>query len=371
MKHSSPILSTICSGEEESVELEWLSHLSPHISTLSSKDSSGGSDSASRVSTGSESYTETSPSSNSSSNGDSTCIDHDCDCHPSSSPSTPRTTIEDEDDPIISFQGLSLQQDQPLTETSTSKSAVIEEDENEEVVGIRSPSSPSSPSSSVLYPVVEMKTPPTTTRREYRQEQQQPKCPNLSTSITSGRRRPMISRFEPKTIAHQNKSLSSSLLSWDVVGRTTSSSSSLSSGAATVAAAVSINGTTSRTNANRLTFNRIIRTTPKSNTSNSTCTSDDNNDDDSIAGISEQQQQPQHKQRSSSKRQRGGSDFSMIMMTTTDQNTAVSGTTTDNATAAVSSPFDHRKRRRLNRNRALLSHEFDTILSQINTTGSL
>ena len=90
MKHSSPVLSTIRSGEEESIELEW-SHLSPHISTQNSKDSSGGSDNARRVSTGSESYTKTSsPSpSNNSSNGDSTCIDHGCDCHPSSSPSTP------------------------------------------------------------------------------------------------------------------------------------------------------------------------------------------------------------------------------------------------------------------------------------------
>jgi hypothetical protein len=62
----------------------------------------------------------------------------------------------------------------------------------------------------------------------------------------------------------------------------------------------------------------------------------------------------------------------MIMMTTEDHTAGSTNTTssTDNATIS-SSPLDRRKRRRLNRNRALVAHEFDTILSQIRTTGSL
>jgi len=57
-----------------------------------------------------------------------------------------------------------------------------------------------------------------------------------------------------------------------------------------------------------------------------------------------------------SKRQRGGSDFSML---------------SEGNSATLSSPTDRRKRRRVNRNRAMAADEFDSILSQINTTGSL
>jgi len=57
------------------------------------------------------------------------------------------------------------------------------------------------------------------------------------------------------------------------------------------------------------------------------------------------------------KRLRGGSDFAFA------QNEG-NGTTS-------SSPSDRRKRRRTNRNRAMGADDFDSILSQINTTGSL
>eukprot|EP00536_Pseudo-nitzschia_multiseries_P015175 jgi/Psemu1/291873/fgenesh1_pg.833_\ len=56
------------------------------------------------------------------------------------------------------------------------------------------------------------------------------------------------------------------------------------------------------------------------------------------------------------KRQRGGSDFSMV---------------SEGGVASLSSPTDRRKRRRMNRNRAMAADDFDSILSQINTTGSL
>jgi hypothetical protein len=62
-----------------------------------------------------------------------------------------------------------------------------------------------------------------------------------------------------------------------------------------------------------------------------------------------------------SKRQRGGSDLAM-------------GDVSDDAAAgstASSSPTDRRKKQRLNRNRAMVAQEFDSILSQINLPGSL
>ncbi len=59
------------------------------------------------------------------------------------------------------------------------------------------------------------------------------------------------------------------------------------------------------------------------------------------------------------KRQRGGSDFTMA---------SASDGSTDSRTGSKSSP---RKRRRMNRNRAMGAGDFDSILSQINTTGSL
>mmetsp|Transcript_1187 Transcript_1187/g.2580 ORF Transcript_1187/g.2580 Transcript_1187/m.2580 type:complete len:306 (-) Transcript_1187:160-1077(-) len=59
------------------------------------------------------------------------------------------------------------------------------------------------------------------------------------------------------------------------------------------------------------------------------------------------------------KRQRGGSDFTMA---------SASDGSTDSRTASKSSP---RKRRRVNRNRAMGAGDFDSILSQINTTDSL
>jgi hypothetical protein len=61
------------------------------------------------------------------------------------------------------------------------------------------------------------------------------------------------------------------------------------------------------------------------------------------------------------KRPRGGSDFSMTMAPDRGDFSAA---------AVSSSPLDRCKRRRLNRNRALAAQEFDSILSQINITGS-
>jgi len=61
---------------------------------------------------------------------------------------------------------------------------------------------------------------------------------------------------------------------------------------------------------------------------------------------------------SPTKRQRGGSDFTLPSVSNRD------GITT-------ASTRDRRKRRRINRNRAMAAHEFDSILSQINTTGAL
>mmetsp|Transcript_16484 Transcript_16484/g.37868 ORF Transcript_16484/g.37868 Transcript_16484/m.37868 type:complete len:312 (+) Transcript_16484:478-1413(+) len=55
------------------------------------------------------------------------------------------------------------------------------------------------------------------------------------------------------------------------------------------------------------------------------------------------------------KRQRGGSDFSIL---------------NEGGATSSSSPTDRRKRRRMNRNRAMAADEFDSILSQINHSGS-
>ena len=66
---------------------------------------------------------------------------------------------------------------------------------------------------------------------------------------------------------------------------------------------------------------------------------------------------------SQTKRQRGGSDFTMASASGVGDATNSSSTTT--------SPSSRRKRRRINRNRAMAADDFDSILSQINTTGSL
>jgi hypothetical protein len=47
------------------------------------------------------------------------------------------------------------------------------------------------------------------------------------------------------------------------------------------------------------------------------------------------------------------------------------GSGCDVAVEASTSAVDRRKRRRFNRNRAMIAQEFDVILSQINTQGSL
>jgi hypothetical protein len=63
------------------------------------------------------------------------------------------------------------------------------------------------------------------------------------------------------------------------------------------------------------------------------------------------------------KRQRGGSDFTMASASD------VGEASTNNSTST--SPSSRRKRRRINRNLAMAADDFDSILSQINTTGQL
>jgi len=67
---------------------------------------------------------------------------------------------------------------------------------------------------------------------------------------------------------------------------------------------------------------------------------------------------------SRTKRQRGGSDFTMASASGVGD-----AANTSSITTSASPPS--RKRRRVNRNRAMAADEFDSILSQINTTGSL
>jgi len=62
------------------------------------------------------------------------------------------------------------------------------------------------------------------------------------------------------------------------------------------------------------------------------------------------------------KRQRGGSDFTMASASGV-------GDATTNSSSASTSPSSRRKRRRINRNLAMAAVDFDSILSQINTTG--
>lgn len=64
------------------------------------------------------------------------------------------------------------------------------------------------------------------------------------------------------------------------------------------------------------------------------------------------------------KRQRGGSDFTMASASGVDE-------TTNKCSDAATSPSSRRKRRRINRNRAMAAQDFDSILSQINPTGLL
>ena len=64
------------------------------------------------------------------------------------------------------------------------------------------------------------------------------------------------------------------------------------------------------------------------------------------------------------KRQRGGSDFTMTSASDL-------GGSANNRCDRITSPSSPRKRRRVNRNRAMAAEDFDLILSQINTTGSL
>lgn len=63
------------------------------------------------------------------------------------------------------------------------------------------------------------------------------------------------------------------------------------------------------------------------------------------------------------KRERGGSDFTMASAS------GVGGS--DSNGSIITSPLNRRKRRRINRNRAMAADDFDSILSQINTAGSL
>jgi len=65
------------------------------------------------------------------------------------------------------------------------------------------------------------------------------------------------------------------------------------------------------------------------------------------------------------KRQRGGSDFTMASAS------SVGDATTNSTSSTTTSPLTRRKRRRINRNRAMAADDFDSILSQINATGSL
>jgi len=67
-------------------------------------------------------------------------------------------------------------------------------------------------------------------------------------------------------------------------------------------------------------------------------------------------------QLSRTKRQRGGSDLTMTSATGVDDSS--SGSTSRTAS-------NHRKRRRINRNRAMGAEDFDSILLQINSTGLL
>jgi len=67
---------------------------------------------------------------------------------------------------------------------------------------------------------------------------------------------------------------------------------------------------------------------------------------------------------SRTKRERGGSDFTMASASGV-------GDATNSSSNPLPSPLSRRKRRRMNRNRAMAADDFDSILSQINTPESL
>lgn len=347
--------------------MEW-SPLSPHVSTQTIKsESKNNSKDHVRETTkiSDPEIRRVSTSSESSTNG--------CDCDEGASLSSSSSTTIDGDS-IISFKDLSLQHDQPIS----SSAVIVEKDEE-----VHTSSGRREMKAYTSKPILKATSTPDYLNLSASFEQEDHGF--LTTRISKSRRRPTASLLRPKQKSlNQNALLSSSSSSsslspllWDILEQTSLSSpprtSSLLSSPSPLLfsktnATFHTNDSEVVTMTNRPTLRRI-QTSKLNTTTTTTSNSNINNDNKSTAKRSLQENQRL-------KRQRRGSVFSMMTMTTLTGNSTTTYSSCRSSASASASvitafPIDRRKRRRLNRNRALVAHEFDTILSQINTTGSM
>jgi len=358
MKHTTNPLLSLRVGESQN-PVEW----SPHVFTQqqSSKVDVSLSPETRRVST-------TSITTNSSSSSFSTISSESSygfGAYDDTYDNTTETASID-DEPIISFEALSLEAQHitlgvttPTGALTATATAVIEEEQEEEIPRkasnccskaiMTSPTTWTSSSSSGG-----MKAPPQESQSQYninspsslQQQSQPPDCLNLASSFekhgfaTLSRRRPMMSLLGPKKGEH----------TWNrnEVRNVVPVLSNASFRPVSKAASMAEEAEQPRRN---ICKKYTIKNKPTILSNNITTTATPNEAPKALRP----------------KRQRGGSDFAMTIASGDDITTSSATSTTSISTP----PFDRRKRRRMNRNRAMVAHEFDSILSQINTTGSL